>query len=195
VAVNLAPDSLQEPGLVGAVVDLLHAHGADPRRLTIEVTETGMMRNPEQARRILQELHALGVRVAIDDFGTGYSSLAYLRDLPVDEVKVDRSFVKEMALNRRDACIVRSVIDLGHNLGLDVVAEGVEDQAALDLLATWGCDIVQGFHLAGPLVIERLRERHEPPPDALLPMHRRPSWPLKAAPGVDLDLPRASRTY
>ena len=91
------------------------------------------------------------MRISIDDFGTGYSSLAYLRDLPVNEVKIDRSFVTEMDSREQDACIVRSVIDLGHNLGLQVVAEGVEEQTTVELLADLGCDYVQGFHFTRPL--------------------------------------------
>ncbi|MDG3004526.1 sensor domain-containing protein [Paludisphaera mucosa] len=154
VAVNLAPDILLEPNLVADVVELLRAYATSPRRLTIEVTEGAIMKSPARAKAVLHALHELGVRISIDDFGTGYSSLAYLKELPVDEVKVDRSFVKDMAVNPRDACIVRSVIDLGHNLGLRVVAEGVEDEAALNLLRTWGCDVAQGFHLSPPLATE-----------------------------------------
>ncbi|AMV38026.1 EAL domain-containing protein [Planctomyces sp. SH-PL62] len=159
IAVNIAPDNLQEPGLTASIIELLDRHGMVPGRLTIEVTEGAMMRNPARAKAVLRELHELGVRIAIDDFGTGYSSLGYLKELPVDEVKVDRSFVVDMAVSRRDACIVRSVIDLGHNLGLRVVAEGVENEATLDLLRDWGCDLVQGFHLGRPLPVADLMMR------------------------------------
>ena len=124
---------------------------AIPDWLTLEITESAVMTDPVQARRRSRDCAASGVRISIDDFGTGYSSLAYLRDLPVDEIKIDRSFVKEMATRDQDACIVRSIIDLGHNLGLRVVAEGVEDRATVELLATMGCDYVQGFHFARPL--------------------------------------------
>ena len=159
IAVNLAPESLQDPRLASVVVDLLGRYQAPPGRLTIEVTATAMMRNPARAERVLHELHEMGVRISIDDFGTGYSSLAYLKELPVDEVKVDRSFVKDAKSNRRDACIVRSVIDLGHNLGLRVVAEGVEDEETLTLLRIWGCDLAQGFHLSRPLAPESWMRR------------------------------------
>jgi diguanylate cyclase len=109
------------------------------------------MTDPTRALEVLNRLHALGVQLAIDDFGTGYSSMAYLKSLPVDELKVDRSFVKHLHENQNDAVIVRSTVDLGHNLGLRVVAEGVEDQATLKELATLGCDSVQGYYVARPM--------------------------------------------
>ena len=130
---------------------MLKSSDALSQWLTLEVTERAVMTNPARAKAILSRLHEIGVRISIDDFGTGYSSLAYLTEFPVDEVKVDQSFVKEMVVNERDACIVRAVIDLGHNLGLRVVAEGVEDRASLELLASWGCDLAQGFYISRPL--------------------------------------------
>ncbi len=151
VAVNLAPDNLQDEALFDTIVKLLGGSDALPHWLTVEVTESAVMDDPARAKTVLTRLHELGVRIAIDDFGTGYSSLAYLKELPVDEVKVDRSFVREMAVNERDACIVRAVIDLGHNLGLRVVAEGVEDRETVDLLTSLGCDLVQGFYYSPPL--------------------------------------------
>ncbi|WP_337177556.1 EAL domain-containing protein [Paludisphaera sp.] len=168
VSVNLAADSLQDPSLDAIIADLLARHDAPARRLTIEVTETGMMRNPTRARTLLTRLHDMGVRISIDDFGTGYSSLAYLKELPVDEVKVDRSFVKDAATSQRDACIVRSVIDLGHNLGLRVVAEGVEDEATLELLRSWGCDLAQGWLLGRPSTADSYLRGRRP----LVPAHR-----------------------
>ena len=117
----------------------------------LEITESSIMTDPTRALEILNRLHALGVQLAIDDFGTGYSSMAYLKSLPVDELKVDRSFVKNLRHNQSDTVIVRSTVDLGHNLGLRVVAEGVEDQATWQELATLGCDSVQGFYLARPM--------------------------------------------
>jgi diguanylate cyclase (GGDEF)-like protein/PAS domain S-box-containing protein len=151
VAVNLSADNLLDERLTETVRKLLEGAQVHSRWLTIEVTETAMMNRPEDARRILASLHELGARISIDDFGTGYSSLAYLKDLPVDEVKVDRSFVKDMMVDNRAACIVRTVIDLGHNLGLKVVAEGVEDPASLERLVSWGCDLAQGYYLSRPL--------------------------------------------
>ena len=108
------------------------------------------MTDPEQALTTLRELDAMGIRLSIDDFGTGYSSLAYLRRLPVHEIKIDQSFIQHLAPNDADAKIVRSTIELAHSLGFSVVAEGVEDQHALELLASYGCDQVQGFHLCRP---------------------------------------------
>ena len=109
-----------------------------------------MMANPKRAKHVLSELAALGLRLSIDDFGTGYSSLSYLRELPVDEVKIDRSFVMRMGEHGPDAAIVRSTIDLGRNLGLDVVAEGVEDIEVWETLRELGCPIAQGYHLRPP---------------------------------------------
>jgi diguanylate cyclase (GGDEF)-like protein/PAS domain S-box-containing protein len=151
VAVNLAADNLQDPCLCQFLAGLLSDVRLPPWWLTIEVTESTMMADPFRARAILGWLHETGVRVAIDDFGTGYSSLAYLKDLPVDEVKIDRVFVKEMTTDRQSACITRAVIDLGHNLGLRVVAEGIEDQPTQDLLTEFECDIAQGYHFSRPL--------------------------------------------
>ncbi|MHB8896736.1 MAG: putative bifunctional diguanylate cyclase/phosphodiesterase [Candidatus Geothermincolia bacterium] len=151
VAVNLAPENLQDGPLLKTIEDLLASSDTLPGWLTVEVTESAMMADPARVRTILAHLHELGVRISIDDFGTGYSSLAYLKDLPVDEVKIDRSFVKDLADNEPNACIVRAVINLGHDLGLRVVAEGVEDEASLNLLATWRCDVVQGYLFSRPL--------------------------------------------
>src|SRR5205823_3466299 len=109
------------------------------------------MSDPERTRAVLQQLEALGLSLAIDDFGTGYASLGYLKQLPVRGLKIDRSFVRDMAVDESDAAIVRSTIDLAHNLGLEVIAEGVEDQATLDRLAALGCDEAQGYLLSRPL--------------------------------------------
>ena len=114
------------------------------------------MADPDRALEILSRLNAMGVQVAIDDFGTGYSSLAYLKNLPVHELKVDRSFVSHMTSNARDAVIVRSTVDLGRNLGLRVVAEGVEDSLTLQELETLGCDAVQGYHISRPIPADDL---------------------------------------
>lgn len=156
VSVNLSPENLQDDQLTGTIDRLLDEFEVPPHRLTVEVTEGAMMADPARAKEVLARLHRAGVLIAIDDFGTGYSSLAYLKDMPADEVKVDRTFVRDMAVNQRDACIVRSVVELGHNLGLRVVAEGVEDRVTLQLLASWGCDLAQGFFLARPLTAGEL---------------------------------------
>jgi EAL domain-containing protein (putative c-di-GMP-specific phosphodiesterase class I) len=164
VAVNLSAENLHDQQFTEMVGGLLGASGSQAGWLTLEVTESAMMQEPARARKVLKELHEMGLRISIDDFGTGYSSLAFLKELPVDEVKVDRSFVKDMLVNVRDACIVRAVVDLGHNLGLKVVAEGVEDEATAEKLASWGCDSAQGFHFSRPLPSEEfdqwLVDRH-----------------------------------
>jgi EAL domain-containing protein (putative c-di-GMP-specific phosphodiesterase class I) len=116
--------------------------------LTLEVTEGSVMADPARAVALLHQLRDLGVRLSVDDFGTGYSSLSYLKRLPVHEVKIDRSFVAALREDNEDVAIVRAIIDLGRNLGLEVVAEGVEDQASWDLLKSMNCDLVQGWHLA-----------------------------------------------
>ncbi len=151
VAVNLSARLLHDPAVVDTIVDALRTAGVEPRWLEIEITESAAMVDPAGALAILTRLHALGIRLAIDDFGTGYSSLSYLKRLPVDEIKIDKSFVREMPRNGDDAAIARSIIDLGHNLGLGVVAEGVEDDATWGQLATLGCDVAQGYHISRPV--------------------------------------------
>ena len=114
------------------------------------------MADPERSLPILRELHSMGIRLSVDDFGTGYSSLAYLRRLPIDEIKIDKSFVQGMVTDLSDHAIVRAIIDLGHSLGLRVIAEGVEEEAARDALRALQCDEMQGFLLARPMPIEKL---------------------------------------
>jgi EAL domain-containing protein (putative c-di-GMP-specific phosphodiesterase class I) len=110
-----------------------------------------MMDDPERVLELLRELSQMGIRLSIDDFGTGYSSMSYLKRLPVDEVKIDKSFVLDLDRNVEDRAIVKATIDLAHSLGLEVIAEGVDSQAAIDLLTEMGCDAAQGFHIAHPL--------------------------------------------
>ncbi|MFN0029968.1 MAG: putative bifunctional diguanylate cyclase/phosphodiesterase [Acidimicrobiales bacterium] len=151
VAVNVSPSSLLEGGFVAQVADNLHRHGVPGRALMIELTETAVMKDPERSLRVLAELRRIGVNLSIDDFGTGYSSLSYLRRFPVSELKIDRSFVTTLSSTGADDAIVQAAVQLGQSLGLQVVAEGVEDQAALDRLRDLGCDQVQGFLLSPPL--------------------------------------------
>lgn len=151
VAVNLSPRTLHDPDLVPTIERLLARWKARPERLEVEVTEGGLMVNPSGALDTLTRLKSMGVAISIDDFGTGYSSLSYLTRLPANQIKIDKSFVLDMVRNDDSAYIVRSVIDLGHNLSLEVVAEGVEDQATWDLLASMGCDVAQGYHVSRPL--------------------------------------------
>jgi EAL domain-containing protein (putative c-di-GMP-specific phosphodiesterase class I) len=124
--------------------------GASPTWLEVEITESAVMADPERSMHTLTRLREMGIRISIDDFGTGYSSLAYLQRLPVDEIKIDKSFVTDMATNTDNAYIVRSIVDLGHNLGMQVAAEGVEDEITLDRLRSLGCDLAQGFYLCRP---------------------------------------------
>ncbi|MEM9201986.1 MAG: bifunctional diguanylate cyclase/phosphodiesterase [Actinomycetota bacterium] len=151
LSVNISAVSLQDELLEPLVAEELRRSGLDPNRLCLEITETTMMGDPVRTHRILHRLEAFGVRFSVDDFGTGHSSLVNLRNLPVDELKVDRSFVMRMLDEQHDDVIVRSTIDLGHNLGLKVVAEGVENDAILRRLGELGCDIAQGYHISRPM--------------------------------------------
>jgi predicted signal transduction protein with EAL and GGDEF domain len=151
VAVNLSPRCLADADLTGQILAILAAYDVAPALLKLEITENTLAHDPDRALATLTALHDAGISISIDDFGTGYSSMSYLKQLPVSELKVDRSFVMGMLTNADDGVLVRSVVDLGHNLGLTVVAEGVEDQATLEALAAVGCDIAQGFHLGRPM--------------------------------------------
>lgn len=151
IAVNISARSLSGDGLVPAVSRLLMLHGVPAHRLRLELTETAVMADPQGALRTLTELHAMGVRLSIDDYGTGYSSLAYLHRLPVDEIKIDRTFISGLVTGVSDGHIVRSTIELAHSLGLTVVAEGIEDDATLEALRALGCDRGQGYYLARPM--------------------------------------------
>jgi EAL domain-containing protein (putative c-di-GMP-specific phosphodiesterase class I) len=154
VAVNLSPRCLAEVDLTAKILGLLQETGVPAHLLELEITENTLAHDPERALSTLTALHNAGIRLSIDDFGTGYSSMSYLKRLPVSELKVDRSFVSGMLTDLDDSVLVRSVVDLGHNLGLTVVAEGVEDQATMDALSALGCDIAQGFHLGRPMNVE-----------------------------------------
>ena len=156
VAVNLSARNLQDPSLPQDVERLLEQHRVPADLLTLEITESAVMDDAQRAQELLEAIAALGVRLSVDDFGTGYSSLAYLARLPVSEVKVDRMFVSKMNSDPRDAAVVRSVIGLGHSLGLGVVAEGVEDIACWDSLLQAGCDTAQGFLLSPALPAREL---------------------------------------
>jgi len=151
VSVNLSVRHLTDLSLPQRIRTLLAEHGLPAQALVLEVTETLIMTDPVRALSVLHLLRDLGVAIAIDDFGTGYSSLAYLRRLEVDELKIDKSFVLDLARDEGNATIVRSTIELGHNLGLRMVAEGVEDTETLALLRAWGCDVVQGYLFSRPL--------------------------------------------
>jgi EAL domain-containing protein (putative c-di-GMP-specific phosphodiesterase class I) len=151
MSVNVSASDLRDEGLVQLVAAALLAHDVPPAKLTIEITETAMMRNPEQAQLVMRALADLGVRLSVDDYGTGYSSLEYLLNLPISEIKLDRAFCRHVVTELRATAIVRSTIDLTHALGLRMVAEGVEDAGTLFILRELGCDRVQGWHLGYPM--------------------------------------------
>jgi diguanylate cyclase (GGDEF)-like protein/PAS domain S-box-containing protein len=151
VSVNLSARSLHDPEIVDTVRACLERWSVSSANLALEITESAFIIDPERALETATRLHNLGVRLSIDDFGTGYSSLAYLKRLPIDEVKIDRSFVADATVNADSAFIVRSVIDLAHNLGIQVVAEGVEDGTILDSLAAHHCEMAQGYFISRPL--------------------------------------------
>ncbi len=175
VAVNISARNLADDEFANKVKALLDQHGVAAGLLEVEVTESAVMLEPERAARMLNELHAMGIRIAIDDFGAGYTSLAQLKNLPISELKIDKTFILTMHSNSNDALIVRSMIDLGHGLNMRVVAEGIETAHAASTLATLKCDIGQGYHLCRPVL-----------PDALMDWYRRrlagPVRPLDSPP-------------
>jgi diguanylate cyclase (GGDEF)-like protein len=151
VSVNVSARSFQNPRLPDKIKSALDEAGVSGDQLEIEITEATLMQDIDRAREVFSRLSDLGVTIAIDDFGTGYSSLSYLKRLPIHTLKIDQSFVMDVAFDHQDIAIVRSIIELGHNLGYKVVAEGVENRKAWDLLASLGCDTAQGFHICKPL--------------------------------------------
>jgi diguanylate cyclase (GGDEF)-like protein len=151
VSVNLSARNLHDPELPDQVRRLLETSGLPADRLKLEITESAIMTDSARALETLMRLSGMGVRLSLDDFGTGYSSLGYLKKLPVDEIKIDRSFVTDMTRDENDEMIVRSTIDLGHNLGRKVVAEGVEKKETWDRLAALGCDAAQGYYMSRPV--------------------------------------------
>jgi EAL domain-containing protein (putative c-di-GMP-specific phosphodiesterase class I) len=158
VSVNLSARVLHDDHFADHVKQLLHEIRLTPEQLELEITETAIMAEPARALEILTRISQMGVRLSIDDFGTGYSSLAYLKKLPVTTVKVDKSFVLHMIKDQNDAQIVRSTIELAHNLGLKVIAEGVENREIWDRLLELGCDEAQGYYLSRPLPAAEITE-------------------------------------
>lgn len=150
VSVNLSARSLHDPNLPKMIADALDATGTEPGQLMLEATESAIVLDPKRAEENLMTLSRMGVWLSIDDFGTGYTSLASIKRLPVNEIKIDKSFVTHMLTDKKDAMIVRTVIDLGHNFGLTVVAEGVETKEVLDALTALGCDEAQGYFISRP---------------------------------------------
>jgi len=158
VAVNVSARGIGRGELANDVIEILHELAVDPRRLVIEVTETTILADPARAAIELSRLTAAGVKISLDDFGKGQTSLGHLSALPLAELKIDRGFVDDMLEHPANAAIVHSVIDLGHNLGLRVVAEGVETAEVLAHLSDRGCDLVQGYLLSRPIPLGTLAE-------------------------------------
>jgi EAL domain-containing protein (putative c-di-GMP-specific phosphodiesterase class I) len=171
ISVNVSARQLERPQLVAEVRTALRNSGLDPATLTLEITETVLMRRPENTALLLAELKALGVRIAVDDFGTGYSSLAYLRQFPVDSLKIDRTFITSLALSSEAHALAHTLIALGKALGLQTLAEGVEQRSQVRALQREGCDLAQGFLFARPLTpdaLERFLAENPVPTGSLL---------------------------
>ncbi|MGO4380260.1 putative bifunctional diguanylate cyclase/phosphodiesterase [Pseudoduganella sp. RAF19] len=151
IAVNISPRQFTHPSFLPKITDLLATTHIDPACIELEITEGVVMENTEQAITVLGQLRALGLKLSIDDFGTGYSSLAYLKRFPIHKLKIDQSFVRQLAPGTGDAAIVQAVIGLGRNLGISVIAEGVENAGQRALLHLWGCDEIQGYHYGRPM--------------------------------------------
>ncbi|MFV8819015.1 putative bifunctional diguanylate cyclase/phosphodiesterase [Haliea sp. E17] len=154
IAVNITPQLLLDDQIIAVVTDALDIHNVTPRRLVLEVTERIMVGDTETMLHQLGRLRMIGVQVSLDDFGTGYSSLSYFRDLPVDEIKIDSSFVRNMLECGKHHAIVKAVIDLAHNFSMKVVAEGVETEAIVERLKELGCDLIQGYFFDRPLTAD-----------------------------------------
>ena len=158
VTVNLSARQFTDENLLGDIASALSETGLAPQFLELEITEGMMIRNPERTRRVLCAIKQLGVRLAIDDFGTGYSSLGQLKNFPIDTLKVDRSFVREIPYDTADSAITKATIAMGKALGLTVVAEGVETPGQMQFLRAYGCDEIQGFYFSKPIVADQFAE-------------------------------------
>ena len=156
VAINISPSVLMDPLLLDTFTGLLAINKLPPGSIALEITENALMGDRDRAVAVLDQLSDYGFSLSIDDFGTGYSSLAYLNRLPVHELKIDKSFVQDMVSNESNALIVRATIDLAHNMGVKIVAEGVEDAETLQLLKELGCDVIQGYYISQPLPADQL---------------------------------------
>ncbi len=158
IAINISVRNLQDPTFPERFGQLINQSCGDPSRIRLEITETAIMEDPVRTLDALTQLNSMGVRLSIDDFGTGYSSLAHLKQMPVDELKIDQSFVRDMIEDENDEVIVRSIIDLAHNIGIKVVAEGVRDEATYNMLKKLGCDAVQGYYISKPMSAEKFSQ-------------------------------------
>lgn len=158
ISINLLPADISRAGYEDWLLDEIDQSGIDPRRITLEITESALLADRGSVARRLSTLRAAGLRIAVDDFGTGYASLSYLTSLPLDMLKIDRGLIADIAHRERDRIVVRALVSLARDLGLQVVAEGVETEDQLSLLEEWGCDLYQGFLGAGPLAREGLAD-------------------------------------
>jgi len=156
LSINLSPRQIRQPGFAGRVERLLRVSRMQPRRLVMEITESVLISDPERAIGVFNELKGLGIRLAMDDFGTGYSSLSHLKQLPIDIVKIDRSFIRETPGDRDDVEIVTAIIAMSQQLKLMVVAEGIEQRDQKQFLQQLGCAVGQGFFYSKPLVADDL---------------------------------------
>jgi EAL domain-containing protein (putative c-di-GMP-specific phosphodiesterase class I) len=180
VAVNLSAPSIIDSGLPAQIGAMAAERGLSPSVLVLEITEDVLVGDRDRACGVLASLRQMGVRIAVDDFGKGYSSLSYLRELPIDELKLDKSFILAMAGDSRATALVVSTIDLAHSLGLDMTAEGVEDAEAYRALSDYGCDLAQGFYMsqavpATELDAWLLNRRQQPQTDTLPVFHPGPT--------------------
>ena len=155
VAVNLSPYQFSQPNLIEHIDKIINDVDLDPKWLELEITESGILKNEYKSIKKLQTLREKGYSIAIDDFGTGYSSLSKLQDLPVDTIKIDKTFIDKILTNQKTAAIARYIVKLAHDFGYNVVAEGVEEKEQLDFLHDLGCDQYQGFYFSKPLPSEK----------------------------------------
>jgi EAL domain-containing protein (putative c-di-GMP-specific phosphodiesterase class I) len=158
ISINLSVWNLQDPDFFDYVDNVLKETAVPAAMITFEITESAVMSDPESAIKTLQQLSNIGANLSIDDYGTGFSSLQYLKIMPINEIKIDKSFVTDMVDYDNDAVIVRSIIDLSHNLGMTVVAEGVETQDVFDILEILSCDVIQGYHISRPIPSQKLEQ-------------------------------------
>jgi EAL domain-containing protein (putative c-di-GMP-specific phosphodiesterase class I) len=156
--VNISSVDLQDPQFVHQIQQALNTHQLPAQCLSLEVTESAVMHDIEKAVELLTALRQLGIRLAMDDYGTGYSSMAQLKRLPIHEMKIDKSFVIDLHHHQDDAIIVRSTIELGHNMGLILIAEGVESEDILRILRQYGCDIAQGYGIGRPMPVDKFQQ-------------------------------------
>jgi EAL domain-containing protein (putative c-di-GMP-specific phosphodiesterase class I) len=181
VAVNVSARNLTDEGFAARVTRALDDAGVASGRLIVEITETALMADPRRAAAVLRDLADVGVKISLDDFGQGQTSLGYLSALPLHELKIDRCFVSDMNDNGAHAAIVRSIVELGHNLSLRVVAEGVETRHVYDVLREAGCDVAQGYHLARPMPPEKVRRWLGRTPEQAAPRRRRAAVAARAS--------------